>query len=130
VPFFAHGSRLPEIVSRAGTAGQQVTRPDRAKTDEFARDSYWWLFRRLMDVIKGDLLGSRPGCYPERNRRVRSVFDPLEAEFEAALPPTLAQAAQARRSDPEAAARLLDDFSEACVRKVVAALRELLAGWE
>jgi secernin len=129
VPFFVHGNRLPEIVSRAGTAGQRVTPPERAMTDAFASDSYWWLFRRLMDVVKGDAVGSRPGCYPERNRRVRAVFDPLEAGFEAALPATLARATQVRASDPQAAAGLLDDFSEACVTKVVTALRELLEEW-
>jgi secernin len=130
VPFFAHGSRLPASVSRAGTAGQRVTRPEQAAPDSFAPDSYWWLFRRLMDVVKGDAVRSVPGHYPERNRRVRAVFDGLEAEFEAALPGVLAQAAQRRAAQPHAAARLLDEFTDSCVQKVVEALGSLLAEWE
>ena len=129
VPFFVHGTRLPPSVSLAGTAGGEVRRPDRVAPDDFVSDSYWWLFRRLMDVVKGDPVSSYPGFYAERNRRVRAAFDPLEVEFKSSLPSVVARAQQARVRDPQAAACLLDEFSDACVQRVIVALRGLLDAW-
>ena len=126
VPFFPHGSRLPEMVSSAGTFGDKVVAPPLAEPDTFSPDSYWWLFRRLMDNVKGDPVHSLPGCYPVRNRRVRTVFDGLEREFEAELPDVMRRAIETGETDQEAAADTLDEFSERCVDKVVAAIRELL----
>jgi secernin len=128
VPFFVHGGRLPEMVSRAGTgqsAGKQVVAPPEAQPDTFSPDSYWWLFRRLMDHVKGDPVNSLPGHYPRRNSRVRAAFDPLEREFEAEVPDVMRKAVKIRETDPDAAAHVLDEFSERCVNKVVAAVHAL-----
>lgn len=129
VPFFVHGNRLPASVSRAGAAGHQVVRPDQAVPDAFSRDSYWWLFRRLLDAAKGDPVSGVPGRYPERNRRARTVFDRLEAEFAAEVPQAVAEAQQERARDPQAPACLLDEFTNACVQRVVTALHGLLDEW-
>jgi secernin len=118
---------LPEIVSKVGTFGDKVMAPPEAEPDTFSPDSYWWLFRRLMDSVKGDPIYSLPGCYPERNRKVRIMFDRLEGEFEAEVPDVMRKAIETRETDPEAAAHILDAFSERCVNKAVAAVRELLA---
>ena len=126
VPFFVHGGRLPEIVSSAGTFGKKVVAPPQAQPDTFSPDSYWWLFRRLMDSVKGDPVNSLPGHYPNRNRRVRAAFDTLEREFEAEVPEVMRKAIKARETDKEAAACMLDEFSERCVNKVVATIHELL----
>ena len=126
VPFFPHGSRLPEIVSNAGTFGNKVVAPPRAEQDTFSLDSYWWLFRRLMDNVKGDVVNSLPGHYPDWNRRVRGAFDALEQEFEAEVPNVIRKAIELRETDHGPAAHILDEFSERCVNKVVAAIRELL----
>jgi hypothetical protein len=82
-----------------------------------------------MDAVKGDPLVSVPGRYPERNRRVRTVFDLLEVEFAAALPSVMDQARRARARDPQAAACQLDEFTDTCVQRVVVALRGLLSEW-
>jgi secernin len=127
VPFFPHGSRLPEIVSNTGAfGGNKVVAPPQAEPDAFSPDSYWWLFRRLMDNVKGDPIHSLPGCYPVRNRKVRTAFDRLEEEFEAELPDIMRKAVETRENDHEVAAQVLDGFSEKCVNKVVAAIRELM----
>jgi hypothetical protein len=55
------------------------------------------------------------------------VFDGLEREFEAELPDIMRKAVETRETDPETAARILDEFSERCVNKVVAAIHALLA---
>ena len=126
VPFFPHGSRLPEMVSNAGTFGNKVMAPPQAQPDTFSSESYWWLFRQLMDNVKGDPVNSLPDHYPVRNSRVRTVFDALEQEFEAELPNVMREAIETRETDLEAAAHILDDFSERSVDKVLAASRELL----
>ena len=126
VPFFVHGSRLPEIVSSAGTFGKKVVAPPQAQPDTFSPDSYWWLFRRLMDSVKGDPVNSLPDHYPNRNRRVRAAFDTLEREFEAEVPEVIRKAIKARETDKEAAAHILDEFSERCVNRVITSIHGLL----
>jgi secernin len=125
VPFFVHGSRLPEIVSTAGTFGKRVTPPDLAEADQFSPDSYWWLFKQLTDRVKGDPIKSLPGYYPSRNRRVRATFDALEQAFAAELPGVMAEAVSLKDKDSGAAAAVLDQFTATCVQQVVTALREL-----
>ncbi len=120
VPFFVHGSRLPSIVSQAGAAGMRVVPPPLAIADSFAPDSYWWLFRQLMDWAKGDPVAARPGYYPRRNQLVRARFDALEQEFAAEVPEVW------RQYRATGQARILDEYSERCVARVVAALHQLL----
>jgi secernin len=125
VPFFVQGSRLPEIVSRAGTYGKHHLPADSVEPDEFSPQSYWWLFRRLNDQVKGDPVRSVPGCYHAQHPIVRERFDALERAFEAEIPRVMKDAVAARQADPGKGSRILDEFSASCVRKVVAALEEL-----
>jgi secernin len=130
VPFFVHGSGLPEIVSRAGTFGKRVIRPDQAREDEFSPDSYWWLFRQLMDVVKGDPVRSLPDYYRSRNRIVRERFDAIEHSFMAEVPDVARQAAALIETDRTAAAGILDAFTARCLETTVTAVKELLAALE
>ena len=41
--------------------GSKVVPPPKTEEDKFSPDSYWWLFRRLMDKTKG-------GCHQELAR--------------------------------------------------------------
>jgi secernin len=127
VPFFVHGIRLPEMISRAGTGGRRVMAPDQIVPDAFSADSYWWLFQHLMDAVKGDPIISVDNFYPTRNRRVRAIFDALETEFEAELPVLMQRASRIRAVDRQASAQILDEFTDRCVRKVVAEVERLLA---
>jgi secernin len=127
VPFFPHGSRLPEAVSTAGLAGLSVTPPAEAAPDQYSPGSYWWRFRELLDRVKGAAVGSLPGCYTERNRRVRARFDALEGEFASSLPDVLRQATQARQAGESADPAVLDAFTDGCVQAVEQALQELIA---
>jgi secernin len=126
VPFFIHGTKLPESVSNAGRFGRKVVPPPEAEEDKFSRGSYWWLFRRLMDKTKGDAIKSLPGYYKSRNPIVRAQFDAIEMEIEAELSGVLEKAIELRNTGEEAAAGILDKFTEKCVSKVVGALKELL----
>ena len=124
VPFFVHGSRLPELVSRAGAAGVAVRPADQAPIDTFAAGSYWWRFRDLLDRAKGDAVKSVPGRFAAKNRLIRARFDELEAAFAAELPAVLDAAHQAR-PDAAAVAAVLDEFTARCVADVLAALDDL-----
>lgn len=126
VPFFPHGGRLPEIVSRAGRMGKRMIPADRAAEDSFSPDSYWWIFRQLNDWVKGDSINSLPGCYQERNPQVRSRFNALEKAFSDQLSEVMRHAAEIREQDPAEMANLLDEFSETCVHQVLEAVRDLI----
>jgi hypothetical protein len=93
--------------------------------DAFSASSYWWLFRELMDRVKGHPIASLPGLYPARNQVVRTRFDSLEQEFERETPNTVRSALAAEH--PDARAYILDEFTQSCVQRVVGVLQELLA---
>jgi secernin len=120
VPFFVHGSRLPAIVSQAGAAGKRMVPPHMATADTFAPTSYWWLFRQLIDNVKGDSIAARPAYYSLRNQLVRARFDELEQEFAAEAPEVVGRYAES--GDPH----ILDGFTERCVERVAAALHDML----
>ncbi len=124
VPFFIHGNHLPDIVTNPGTFGKRVISAELASEDSFSARSYWWLFRELMDRVKGHPISSLPGLYPARNRAVRSEFDALEQAFEAETPHVVRHALAAKH--PDTTASILDEFTEQCVHKVLTVLQELL----
>jgi secernin len=126
VPFFVHGSGLPEFVTRAGTAGKTVTPAPEAKEDAFDADSYWWLFRRLIDKVKGDPVKSLPGYYERNNPIVRERFDALEGAFARRLPEVLDEAARQRENKDGNSSRVLDEFTADCVSQAISELHELL----
>jgi secernin len=127
VPFFVHGRQLPSIVSNAGRFGKQVMPPPQVEPDTFLSTSYWWLFRELLDRVKGDAIYSKPRYYPVRNPVVRRQFDQLEQQFAAELSQVMQLAVTARSGgEEERAASILDAFTAQCVERVVAALTVLL----
>jgi secernin len=118
VPYFVHGSRMPEILSRAGTFGRRIVPPDVAQRDAFSPDSYWWIAKDLSDKVEAD--------WQTRNPIVRNEFDVLEDEFSTGLPALIKQAAALRQSGKAAeAAALLDDYSASCLRKALKKTQEL-----
>ncbi|MDP6044805.1 MAG: C69 family dipeptidase [Phycisphaerae bacterium] len=118
VPFFVHGSGLPKIVSSAGTCGSAVEMPSKTKRDTFSSKSYWWLVRDLADKVRADS--------KTRGPIVRKAFDALEKEFQAGLGQPVRTAAKLRSSGkPEAAAAILDAYSNGCLDKVIAELNVL-----
>jgi CubicO group peptidase (beta-lactamase class C family)/dipeptidase len=112
VPFFVHGLRLPETISKAGTAGTEISAPSRADKDTFDQDSYWWIFRDLADTVNRD----RPGRLPV----VRAAFDELEKDFEEGLDDLLDRAHRLRQQGLTAeAGEILDDYSRSCVNRAL-----------
>lgn len=86
----------------------------------------WWLFRRLMDLTKGDPIASLPGYYDERNPVVRSYFDELESSFEQEVPEIIERAQRIGGNDKNKRAEVFDQFTAQCVKRVVSILEKLL----
>jgi secernin len=61
---------LPEVVTRAGTAGLSVQPAPEAPADQYSESSLWWRFNCMVDEIKKDPL--------RRRNHVRTLFDPIE----------------------------------------------------
>ncbi len=119
VPYFAHGSSLPAIVSAAGTQGRSVRPPSSVEADTSAPNSLWWIFRDLHDKASGGM--------EDRTPKVRAVFDALEQDFEQGLPDIIKQAVLMRRAGrTNEAAAVLDAYSAACLERAIAAAKELI----
>lgn len=117
VPFFVHGSRLPEIVTRSGDHGNRVVAPSKVGPDVFSSGSYWWRFRALTTMVSAD--------WDSRHPVVREEFDRLEADFEAGLDKVLREAQSLRAAgDNAAAAAMLDQYTASCVERALAKANE------
>ena len=123
IPVFAKAGRLPNVLSTAGRMGKTVTAPPRAKRDEFSEQSYWWLFRDLLDKIKGDETGTE---FNKRRPLARAAFDRLEDKW-AGQCKQVEQEAIARITSGKTAdaSRILDNFTKQCVEEAVATVNRL-----
>ena len=123
VPFFIHGSKLPEIVSKADTYGKRINWPSKVKADEFSSESYWWLFRDHCDKVRIN--------YEERNPIVRAEFDLLEKDFESGIPDVVKRAVELRKAgEDNSAAKILDDYTAECVQRALNKVNELRKRFE
>jgi len=123
VPVFATANRLPKMLSAAGQMGKTVTAPPQAKRDEFSRESYWWLFRDLLDKVRGDETGAE---FSERQPLARAAFDRLEREWMDQCEQVEQRAiVQIRSGKTAEASRTLDGFTENCVTEAVASVNKL-----
>lgn len=125
LPVFVHAGGVPRELAAAGSAGRRLRRPDDAPADTYDDRSYWWRFRRLLDVVKGDDSG---GMFAERQPIVRAAFDELEARWAAELPQVekAALAANAERGR-DAMAELLAGFTVSCARQALEVADELIS---
>ena len=123
VPFYVLSGGVPDVVSRAGTAGRSITPPTAVARDEYRDDSYWWEFMELLQTIKGDA----DGRAFERNHAVaRSVFDELEQQFVVRAADVEREAAELLRAGERDRARsLLSSFTADCVAEVRTEVRRV-----
>ena len=125
VPIFIDGGPLPALLSRAGTAGKTVTPPPEATEDRFKKGSYWWLFRELLDRIKGDEYGRR---FRGRQRIARETFDEIESHWETRVAEAEAEAVMLRKQGAvEKAAQRLASLTAACIKEGAAAVEKVNA---
>lgn len=111
------------MLSTAGQTGKTVTAPPLAKRDKFSEDSYWWLFRDLLDKIKGDATGTE---FSKRQPMARTAFDRLERKW-------MDQCKQVEQRSVEQmklgktvdASRTLDAFTKKCVEEAVVTVNRM-----
>lgn len=117
--------KLPALLSKVGTAGRAIIPPPEAKQDQYGIGSYWWLFRDLLDRIKGDERGS--GFLGWR-RIARETFDELERIWGARVAKAEAEAVTLRKQGQmEKAAKALAALTAACIEEAVAAVEKVKA---
>ena len=123
VPVFMPGGDLPTLLSKAGTAGRAIIPPPAAKQDQYEIGSYWWLFRDLLDRIKGDEHGSG---FLTRQKAARETFDELERTWDARVAKAEAEAVTLRKQGQmEKAAKALAALTAACIEEAVAAIEQV-----
>lgn len=123
VPVFMGGSDLPALLSQAGTVRRTIIPPPEAKQDEYELGSYWWSFRNLLDLIKGDEHGNH---FLARQKIARETFDELERSWDARVAQAEADAVTLRRQGQmEKAANALTALTAACVEEAVSAVEQV-----
>ncbi|MFP6770498.1 MAG: hypothetical protein VB859_20150, partial [Planctomycetaceae bacterium] len=116
LPIHVTNSRLPKPLTTAGRRGKTITPPPQAKADQFSRKSYWWLFRDLLDAIKGDETGTE---FASRQPLARTTFDRLEQKWLARSGEVDQEAIRRKSSEP------LEQFTRECFDEAVDAVKRL-----
>lgn len=123
VPVFLQGKQLPAMVDSVGTAGKKVIAPNKATVDEYSTDSYWWEFKRLCDLTKGDEIGS---TWSQRHPMVRETFDKLENKFSKNLASVEREAGiLIEKQDMQGVELILSSFTESCFKESMNTVRYL-----
>ncbi|WP_416838506.1 C69 family dipeptidase [Haloferax sp. DFSO52] len=124
VPVYILSGGVPDVVSHGGTVGRTLAQPATVAADEFAADSYWWQFKRLLDAAKGDDHGSQ---FEQNRRLVRKRFDRLESQFREEAERNEAEARTlVRAGNQDEASRLLASFTAECVEAVLETVDDLV----
>ena len=117
LPFFVGAGSPPEIVSRAGAAGKSVTSATKVAPDTYSQESYWWLFRELIDRVKVDERGSG---FKINQPKVRKIFDPIEENAMKKMYGVEEEASTlVRRGMRDKAAKVLNQFENDNVKEVL-----------
>jgi len=116
---------LPALLSKAGTVGRAIIPPPEANQDQYEIGSYWWRFRNLLDLIKGDEHGNG---FLERQKIARQTFDELEKTWDTRVAKAEAEAVTLRKhGQMEKAAKVLAALTAACIEEAVAAVEQVKA---
>lgn len=122
LPVFLPQTLLPEPLTRHG-AGGRIAAPPKAPRDTYSASSYWWVFRQLLDVLKGDEEGS---LFTFRQKIARLAFDRLEAEWVLKAAKVEQEAlVEVQLGNTDQAASLLTAFTDACVKEALAVARKV-----
>jgi len=123
VPVFLQGNQLPAMVDCVGTAGKKVIAPNKAMIAEYSSDSYWWEFKKLCDLTKGDEIGS---TWSQRHPLVRETFDKLENKFVKKLAAIEIEAGiLMEKQDMQSVELILSSFTESCFKESMHTVRYL-----
>lgn len=122
LPVFLPLLSLPEPLTRPGTC-LTLSAPPEAPRDTYSASSYWWKFRHLLDVLKGDEEGS---LFTLRQQVARLAFDRLEEEWTVLAKQVEKEAlAAVHQGKIQEAATLLTNFTATCVDEALDTVRKI-----
>ncbi|WP_232696692.1 C69 family dipeptidase [Brevibacillus daliensis] len=123
LPIFMCEQEFPEILSNAGTVKEKTADPSKSEHDQSAKNSYWWVFRDLLDEIKGNENGD---LFNNNKEIARKTFDRLEQKWMTLIRDIEEEAAILNRAGKrKAAITLVTAFSNECVEEAIDAIREI-----
>ncbi len=115
VPVFLNSKQLPVMVEYTGMANKEIVAPNRARIDAYSPASYWWEFKKLCDLTRGDEIGT---TWNRRHPVVREAFNGLESEFERDFYTIESEAiVLLEKQDMKGAELTLRSFTEQCFKK-------------
>jgi secernin len=114
---------FPSFLSNAGTVRAKTGDPCKSEQDQSAEDSYWWMFRDLLDEIKGDENGT---LFSKKKEIARKTFDRLEQKWMISIREVEEAAAVLNGANKrkEAIAHVTA-FSKRCLEEAIAAIEEI-----
>jgi secernin len=123
LPVFACEQEFSEFLSNAGTVREKTADPSKSQHDQSTKDSYWWLFRDLLDGLKGDEHGT---FFTTNKRIVRKAFDPLEQKWTTLIRVIEEEAAVLNRAGKrKEAIALVTSFSNECLKEAIDAIENI-----
>ncbi|PGV53467.1 C69 family dipeptidase [Bacillus sp. AFS037270] len=123
LPIFMCEQEFPVVLSQAGTVRVKTADPTKSEQDQSAKDSYWWMFRDLLDELKGDENGK---LFTKNKEIVRKTFDLLEQKWLKLIRDTEEEAAVLNKAGKQKEAiALVTSFSYECLKEALEAIGKI-----
>ncbi|WHZ58105.1 C69 family dipeptidase [Metabacillus hrfriensis] len=123
LPLFMCEQEFPVILSQSGTVRVKTADPTKSEQDQSAKDSYWWMFRDLLDELKGD----ENGILFTKNKEIfRKTFDVLEQKWLRLIRDIEEEAAVLNKAGKQKEAiALVTSFSNECLKEALEAIEKI-----
>jgi secernin len=123
LPIFMCEQEFPEFLANAGTVRVKTADPAKSAVDESAEDSYWWMFRDLLDALKGNEQGT---LFNKNKEMARKAFDRLERKWMTLIRDIEDEAAVLNIAGKrKEAIALVTAFSNECLNEAIEAMEEI-----
>jgi secernin len=123
LPIFMCEQEFPEFLSNAGTVREKTADPSKSAVDQSAEDSYWWMFRDLLDELKGDENGN---LFNKNKEIARKSFELLERKWMTIIREIEEEAALLNKAGKrKEAIALVTAFSSECLNEAIEAIEEI-----
>lgn len=125
LPIFMCNQTLPDIITNAGTVKEKTFDPTKSAHDQSAEDSYWWVFRDLLEELKGDKHGT---IFTKNREYVREIFNEIEAKWLQKTREVETFAAELNLAgEREEAAEHVANFTRTCFQEALEAIKLIKA---
>ncbi|MEY2193821.1 C69 family dipeptidase [Neobacillus sp. BF23-41] len=123
LPIFMCEQEFPALLSQAGTVRVKSADPAESQHDQSANGSYWWVFRDLLDELKGNENGT---LFNNNKEIARKTFDQLEQKWLLLIRDLEEVAAVLNKAGKrKEAIALVTSFSNECIKEAMEAIEEI-----